>query len=64
MTSDQPDFSSPVTEEIETKLDNFITLQQQLQNNDTLTILKLAQFISSYESSNLDTTRNPSPPSI
>ena len=35
MTSDQPDTSSPVTEKLEHELDNFITLQQQLQNKNT-----------------------------
>ena len=50
--SDQPDPSRPVTEELEHELDKFITLQQQLQNNNTHTILNLAHSVSSCESSN------------
>ena len=50
--SDQPDPSRPVTEELEHALDTFITLQQQLQNNNTLKILNLAHSVSSCESSN------------
>ena len=42
MTSDQPDPPSPVNEKQENKLDNLITLQQQLQN----------RIISSFKSSN------------
>ena len=52
MTSDQSDASSPVTEELEYELNNFINLQQQLQHNNTLTIHNLAHSFSSSESSN------------
>ena len=47
MTSDQPDPPSSVTESLEKELDNFITLQQQLQYTNTLTIHQLAHSISS-----------------
>ena len=58
MTSDSPDHSSLVDTELENKLDNFITLQQQLQHPNTLTIHHLSQTITSSESSNsLSTTR-------
>ena len=51
-TSDQPDPPSSVKEELEYELDNFITLPQQPQNTNTLTIHRLTQCISSSESSN------------
>ena len=50
--SDQPDPSSPVKEELENQLNNFITLQLQLQNLNRLTHHHLSQSISSSESSN------------
>ena len=50
MTSHQPDPSSPVDEELEYELDNFIIVQQQLQNTITLKILHLTQSISSESS--------------
>ena len=52
MTSYPPDPPSPVNEELENELDNFITLQQQLQNPNTLTIHHLSQTITSSQSSN------------
>ena len=52
MTSDPPDPPSPVNEELENLLDNFITLQQQLQNPNTIKIHHLLQSITSSESSN------------
>ena len=52
MTSDQPDPSSPFNGELEYELDNLITLQQQLQNPNTLTVHHLSQFRSFSESSN------------
>ena len=52
MSSDQPDSPCPVNEELENELDNFITLQQQLQNPNTLTIHHLSQSITSSKSSN------------
>ena len=52
MTSDQPDPSSPFNGELEYELHNLITLRQQLQNPNTLTIHQLSQFISFSESSN------------
>ena len=51
-TSDQPDPPSLITEELKNDLDNFITLQQQLQNNNTLTVHQLSHSISNSESSN------------
>ena len=57
MTSDPPDHSSPVDIEFENELDNFITLQQQLQQHpNTLTIHHLSQTITSSESSNSPST--------
>ena len=56
MTSDPPDHSSPVDTEVENELDNFITLQQQLQHLNTLTIHHLSQTITSSESSNSPST--------
>ena len=56
MTSDPPDLPSPVNEELENELDNFITLQQQLQNPNTLTIHHLSQTITSSKSSNASST--------
>ena len=56
MTSDPPDHSSPVDTELENELDNFITLQQQLQHPNTLTIHHLSQTIPSSESSNSPST--------
>ena len=38
MNSDPPDRSSPVDEELENELHNFITLQQQLQIPNPLTV--------------------------
>ena len=52
MTSDPPGHSSPVDAELGNDLDNFITLQQQLQPPSTLTIHHLLQTVSSSESSN------------
>ena len=52
LTSDPPDSLSPVDGELENELDNFITLQQQLQNPNPLTIHHLSQTITSSESSN------------
>ena len=43
MTSDPPDHSSPVDTELENELEKFITLQQQLQHPNTLTIHHLLQ---------------------
>ena len=65
MTSDQPDPSSPLTEDLEHEVDNFITLQQQLQNDNTLTIRNLANRIlfGNFQPS-LHSRRNPSPSSI
>ena len=45
------DLLGPVDEELENELDNFITLPQQLQNPNTLTIHHLSQTIASSESS-------------
>ena len=45
--SDQPNSTSPVTEELEYEFHNFTTLQQQLQNNKTLTFHNLASSVSS-----------------
>ena len=56
MTSDPPDHSSPVEIELEKELDNFITLQQQLQHPNTLTIHDLSQSMISSESSNSPST--------
>ena len=50
-TGDQPDPPSPVNEELENELDNFLTLQQQLQNPNTLTIHHLSQSTLSSNSS-------------
>ena len=50
MTSDPPNPHSPVDEELENELDNFITLQQQLQNPNKLTIHHLSQTMTSSES--------------
>ena len=52
MKNDQPEPSSPVNEELEHELDNFITLQQLLQNTKALIIHHLSQSIYSSESSN------------
>ena len=52
MTSDTPDPSSPVDEELENELENFITLQLQLQNPSTLTIHHLSQTMTSSDFSN------------
>ena len=38
MTRDQPDPFSSQAEDLEHEVDNFLTLQQKLQNNNTLTI--------------------------
>ena len=51
MTSDQTDPPSSVNEKLENECDNFITLQQQLQNPNTLTIHHLSQSTTSSESS-------------
>ena len=56
MIGDQPDTPSPIDEELENELDIFITLQQQLQNPNTLTIHHLLQSITSAESSNSAST--------
>ena len=56
ITSDPPDHSSPVDTELENELDNFITLQQQLQHPNTLTTHHLSQTITSSESSNSPST--------
>ena len=56
MTSDPPDHSIPVDTDFENELDNFITLQQQLQQPNTLTIHHLSQTITSFESSNSPST--------
>ena len=42
MTSDLPDYSSPVDTELENELDNFINLPQQLLHPNTLTIHHLS----------------------
>ena len=52
MASDQIDPPSSVNEKLEIDLDNFITVQQQLQNPHTFTIHHLSQSIFSSESSN------------
>ena len=52
MTSDPPDHSSPVNTELKNELDNFITLQQQLQHPNTLTFHHLSQTMTSSVSSN------------
>ena len=49
MTSDPPDNSSPVDNELENELENFITLQQILQHPNTLIIHHLSQTITSSE---------------
>ena len=54
MTSDPPDhskLSSKTNTELENELDNFISLQQQLQHPNTLTIHHLPQTMKSSESS-------------
>ena len=65
MTSDQPDPSSHLTEDLEHEVDNFITSKQQLQNINTLTIRNLAHRIlfGNFQPS-LHSRRNPSPSSI
>ena len=52
MESDQPDPPSPFNEELESELDNFITLHQQVQKTNTLTLHHLSQSCFSSESSN------------
>ena len=52
MTSDQPDPPNPFTDEQENELDNFITLQQQLQITNTLRTHQLSRSLSNSESSN------------
>ena len=52
MTSDPPEPSSAVDEELENDLDNFLTLQQQLQNPNKLKNQHLLQTMTSSESSN------------
>ena len=56
MTSDPHDLHRPVDEELENELDNFITLEQQVQKPNTLTIHHLSQTITSSVSSNLAST--------
>ena len=52
LTSYQPPPPIPVTEALEKELGNFITLQQQLQNTNTLTLHQLSHSVSSSESLN------------
>ena len=47
LTSEPSDKNSPVDTQISHELDNFITLQQQLQHPQTLTIYQLSQSITS-----------------
>ena len=56
MTSDPPDHSSHVDIELENELDNFITLQQQPQHPNTLTVHHLSQTMTSSESSKSPST--------
>ena len=56
ITSDPPDPPSPVDEELENELDSFVTLEQHLQNPNTLKIHHLSQTITSSESSNQAST--------
>ena len=57
MTSDAPDPSSLVDGELEKELDSFISLQQQIQNPNTLTTYHLSQtMISSGSSDPASTT--------
>ena len=53
MTSEPPDPSNPVDEELENDLDNFINLQQQLQNPNKLLIHHPSQTLTTSESSKL-----------
>ena len=52
MTSNQPDSSSPVTEESEHELDTFSTLQQQQHTTNTIAVHQLSKSFSSSQSSN------------
>ena len=56
MTSDPPDQSSLVDIELEKELENFITLQLQLQHPNPLTIHHVSQTMTSSESSNSPST--------
>ena len=56
MTCDTLDYSSPADTEFENDIDNFITLQQQLQHPNTLTIHHLSQRMTSSEPSNSPST--------
>ena len=56
MTSDPPDHSSPVDTDLENELENFTTVQQQLQHPNKLTIHHLSQTMTSSESSNSPST--------
>ena len=69
LTSEPSDNNSSVNTQIFNELDNFITLRQQLQHSQTLTIHQLSQFIISSNpstpipSSNYTPLTNPTPSS-